>query len=183
MKHGVFVAGKRFLLISDDKEEYVQNIAKEVNDQILKITTTNPTLDSRACALLCALDQADDKYKEIAKNQRFAEKAKDVMTQADKHAKTIVELKNEIKNAKELNKKQLQEIADKNVEIKKLTNNVKELSSENEKLKEEIKRLKNQEKRPQENKPNFTKKPYYQNPVAKVNSPDKTKQMTFFENE
>lgn len=208
-KHTVFVAGKRFILLSDEKEEYVQKVAQEVNDAIIAITSANPTLDSRACAILCALDQADDKYKEIIKNQRFSQKAKDVMIQSEKHAKTVREMKNEIQKAKKLNEQQLHQIADKNVEIKSLSNKVKSiadeniaLKSENKKLKDEIEKLKNLQqssknidKKP-EKKINSTpvKKQPYQNPVAKSkNSTEKNKfslsdevvlnQMSLFENE
>lgn len=177
-KYAVYVAGKRFVLLSDDKEEYVQKIAKEVNDSIVNITAANPLLDSRACAILCALDYADDMYKEIIKNQRFAEKAKEVMTQSDKHAKTVRDLKAEIKKAKDLNETQLHQIADKNVEIKSLSNQVKEQADEILRLKEEISKLqekaKNEVKQPekQEKTASFADKKPFQNPVAKVKTPE-----------
>ena len=59
-KHTVFVAGRRFILLSDDKEDYVQNLAAEVDEAISKITLDNTTLDRRSAAILCALDYADD---------------------------------------------------------------------------------------------------------------------------
>ncbi len=197
-KHAVFVAGKRFILLSDDKAEYVNKIAQEINQEIIDLTASNPTLDGRACALLCALNQADDKYKEKMKNKRFSDKAKDIMVQSDKHAKTIIELKEEIKKAKALNETQLHQIADKNVEIKDLSNKVKETADENIKLKEEIKNLKKEieEIRKQQEKSTKAeekqektekvsektsekieekiKKQPFQNPVAKVKKPVKT---------
>ena len=175
-KHTVYVAGKRFILLSDEKEEYVQKVAQEVNDSIVAITASNPTLESRACAILSALNFADDKYKEVMKNQRFAEKAKEVMTQSDKHAKTVRDLKEEIQKAKKLNESQLHQIADKNVEIKNLTNQVKDLSSEISKLKEKLSMLQQKEEKPQQTNPNSmaNKKPF-QNPVAKGKMPENTK--------
>lgn len=95
-RHTVFVAGKRFVLLSDEKSEYVQKLAQEVNDSISKIAEENPSLESRACALLCALDYADDMYQEQKKNSRFVEEAKVVMTQSDAHAKKIVDLKSQL---------------------------------------------------------------------------------------
>jgi len=177
-KYAVFVAGKRFVLLSDDKQEYVEKIAKEVNDSIVNITAANPLLDSRACAILCALDYADDMYKEVLKNQRFADKAKEVMTQSDKHAKAVRELKEEIQKAKNLNETQLHQIADKNVEIKNLSNQVKEQADEILRLKEEIAKLKatpkTEEKKeaPQQGKVSFGDKKPFQNPVAKVKTPE-----------
>lgn len=140
-KHTVFVAGRRFILLSEEKKEYVEKVAQEVNDAIVAISSQNPTLDSRSCAILCALDQADDKYKEVLKNQRLSERATEVMKHSDKNAKSVKELKDEIKKAKTLNEKQLHQIADSNVEIKTLTEKVKENSSENAKLKEKNENL------------------------------------------
>ena len=173
-KYAVFVAGKRFVLLSDDKQEYVEKIAKEVNESIVNITAANPLLDSRACAILCALDYADDMYKEILKNQRFADKAKEVMNQSDKHAKTIRDLKEEIQKAKNLNETQLHQIADKNVEIKSLSNQVKEQADEIIKLKEEIAKLQEKQKNEaaQQKPVSFGDKKPFQNPVAKVKTPE-----------
>ena len=88
-KHTVFVAGKRFILLSEDKEEYVQKLASEVSKTINEIAETNPKMESRSCAILCALDYADDKYKEIQRNKSLNQKAKAVIENADKHAKEI----------------------------------------------------------------------------------------------
>lgn len=92
-KHTVFVAGKRFILLSDDKEEYVVKLAEEVSDTITKISSENPTLDRRSAALLCALDYADDVYKEKIRNKSLSDKAQPFIAQADKQAKQIRELK------------------------------------------------------------------------------------------
>ena len=95
-KHTVFVAGKRFILLSEDKEEYVQKLASEVSKTINEIAETNPKLESRSCAILCALDYADDKYKEIQRNKSLNQKAKAVIENADKHTKEIKDLKEKI---------------------------------------------------------------------------------------
>ena len=95
-KHTVFVAGKRFILLSEDKEEYVQKLASEVSKTINEIAETNPKMESRSCAILCALDYADDKYKEIQRNKSLNQKAKAVIENADKHAKEIKDLKEKI---------------------------------------------------------------------------------------
>lgn len=92
-KHTVFVAGKRFILLSDDKEEYVKKLAENVSDTIMKITAENPTLDRRSAALLCALDYADDMEKEKLRNKSLSDKAQPFIKQADEKAKQIKELK------------------------------------------------------------------------------------------
>ena len=95
-KHTVFVAGKRFILLSEDKEEYVQKLASEVSKTINEIAETNPKMESRSCAILCALDYADDKDKEIQRNKSLNQKAKAVIENADKHTKEIKDLKEKI---------------------------------------------------------------------------------------
>ncbi len=91
-KHTVFVAGKRFVLLSDDKEAYVKKLADNVSATITKIISENPTLDRRSAALLCALDYADDMEKEKLRNKSLSDKAQPFITQADKQAKQIREL-------------------------------------------------------------------------------------------
>lgn len=95
-KHTVFVAGKRFVLLSDDKQKYVQKLATEVGDAIAKISEQNPTLDRRSAAILCALDYADDKYKAMGKSKSISDKAQPLIAQADKQSKQLRELKDQI---------------------------------------------------------------------------------------
>ena len=112
-KHTVFVAGKHFILLSDDKSEYVERIAAEVNDAITKISVENPALDRRAAAILCALDYADDLHKEKKRTRSLSEKAQPFIAQADKQAKQIKELKDRL--------------SEKDSKIEKLQSEVKEL--------------------------------------------------------
>ena len=101
-KHSVFVAGKHFVLLSDDKDEYVQNLAKEVGDTINSISLQNPTLDRRSAAILCALDYADDKYKEIERAKRLTEKAQPLIAQADRQSKKLRELQKKLEEQQEI---------------------------------------------------------------------------------
>ena len=64
-----------------------------MSDTITKISSENPTLDRRSAALLCALDYADDVYKEKLRNKSLSDKAQPFIAQADKQAKQIRELK------------------------------------------------------------------------------------------
>ena len=118
-KHTVFVAGKRFILLSDDKEEYVKKLAEDVSNTILKIGAENPTLDRRSAALLCALDYADDLEKEKTRNKSLSNNAQPFIAQADKQAKQIRELKElvdkkdkEIARLTKLNEEEKKESAD-----------------------------------------------------------------------
>jgi cell division protein ZapA (FtsZ GTPase activity inhibitor) len=118
-KHTVFVAGKRFILLSDDKEDYVKKLAEDVSNTILRIGAENPTLDRRSAALLCALDYADDLEKEKSRNKTLSNNAQPFIAQADKQSKQIRELK-------ELIEKKDKEIA----ELKKQKEEVKKESAD-----------------------------------------------------
>ena len=92
-RHTVYVAGKHFVLLSEDKDAYVQKLAEEVSGAVAKIIEQNPTLDRRGAAILCAMDYADDKYKEIERNKSLNERAKPLIAQADRQSKQLKELK------------------------------------------------------------------------------------------
>ena len=111
-KHTVYVAGKRFVLLSDDKSEYVQDIALQVNDTINKISQENPTLGPRGAAILCALDYADDMRKEACRNKSLSEKAKPLISQADRQAKQLKEQKEKLSQKDEEIKKLKKELSD-----------------------------------------------------------------------
>lgn len=154
-KHTVFVAGKRFVLLSDDSEKYVRELASEVSDAITKIAAQNPGLDRRGAAILCALDYADDKYKEIENRKRLGDKAKPIIQQADKQSKQLRELKDRISQRE----KMIEELSDRAAELEKenkllaasydekekeferLNDTVEIKNAENRKLREELSAL------------------------------------------
>lgn len=134
-KHTVFVAGKRFVLLSDDKESYVQKLASEVSAAINKIIEENPTLDRRSSAILCALDYADDKYKAMGKSKSISDKAQPIIAQADKQSKQIKELKDQLSQRDRM-------IDNNNEELKKLRAAEKDRSDEIKRLEDELKAVK-----------------------------------------
>ncbi len=136
-KHTVFVAGKRFVLLSEDNTEYVTELAKEVNGEIKRISEENPTMESRSCAILCALDYADDKKKEIERSKRLSDNGKTVMLQADKHAKQIKELKEKLAKKEKEAEKLAGEISEQKAKIEKLLKDNKKFEETNIKLAEE----------------------------------------------
>lgn len=153
-KHTVFVAGKRFILLSDDSEDYVKKLAEEVSDTIQKIGAENPTLDRRSAALLCALDYADDMNKEKLRNKSLSDRAQPFINQADKQAKQIRELK-------ELLEKKDNEIE----ELNKLVNDMKKETAHElkaldapEEVKAEIAEEEKTEEQPKSEKPVGRKK-------------------------
>ncbi len=138
-KHTVFVAGKRFILLSDDKEDYVKKLAEDVSNTILRIGTENPTLDRRSAALLCALDYADDLEKEKSRNKSLSNNAQPFIAQADKQSKQLRELK-------ELIEKKDKEIA----ELKKQKEEVKKESADELKALDTAEPEKTEEEKPEE---------------------------------
>lgn len=162
-KHTVFVAGKRFILLSDDKEDYVKKLAEDVSETILKIGAENPTLDRRSAALLCALDYADDLEKEKLRNKSLSDSAQPFIAQADKQSKQIRELKEQIekkdKEIEELKKQKKEEEKESADELKTLDVSEEEKTEEKPVEKaEEIKSEDKTEEKPKTEKPMGRKK-------------------------
>ena len=133
-KHTVFIAGKRFVLVSDEKEAYVQSLASEVNNAIAKISEEIPALESKGCAVLCALNYADERNKEIQRNRSLSGNAKTVIDQADKQGRQLREMKEKLTRAEET----VKALNNHNIELEQ---SHKRLSNENELLREKIKEL------------------------------------------
>ncbi len=89
----VYVGGRRFNLVSSESEEYVKKIAKNVNDRLGVIAKTYSQLDARGCAVMAALDFADDEQRALGKKAELVHQANKILHQADKHSKQIIELK------------------------------------------------------------------------------------------
>lgn len=89
----VYVGGRRLVLVSSDSEENVQKIAQRVNERFDAVTRSYPQLDARGCAVLTALDFADDEQKALGKKAELIHQADKILKQADKHSKQIIELK------------------------------------------------------------------------------------------
>lgn len=89
----VYVGGRRLVLVSSDSEENIQKIAQRVNERFDAVTRAYPQLDARGCAVLTALDFADDEQKALGKKAELVHQADKILKQADKHSKLIIELK------------------------------------------------------------------------------------------
>lgn len=152
-KHTVFVAGKRFVLLSDDKENYVQKLASEVSAAITKIAESNPSLDRRSSAILCALDYADDKYKALGKNRSISDKAQPIIAQADKQGKQLKEMRDRMAQRDRMiedYKRQLDELKkvdrEQKDKLKKLTDTLDIREQELKTLKAQLEQLKTEQK-------------------------------------
>lgn len=94
-KIAVHVGGRRLVLVSHDNEEYVKKIAEKVNTRIQTISKAYSQLDARGCAVMAALDFADDEEKAIGKKGDVSHQADKILRQADKQSKQIINLKRE----------------------------------------------------------------------------------------
>ncbi len=136
-KHTVFIAGRRFVLISDEKEAYVRSLASEVNSAIEKISEEMPTLESKSCAVLCALNYADERNKEKQRNRSLSGNAKTVMNQADKQGKQLRELKEKLSRLEDT----VKALNNHNIELER---SHRQLIDENELLRETVSDLTHQ---------------------------------------
>lgn len=116
----VYVGGRRLVLISSESEDYIKNIAISVNERIDMVSKAYPQLDARGCAVMTALDYADDEKKALGKKAELVEQANKVLRQADKQSKQIIELK---KQNDELDKK-YDELSEKYEDLKKKNSNL-----------------------------------------------------------
>lgn len=116
----VYVGGRRLVLISSENEEYIKDTARKVNERIDAVSKAYPQLDARGCAVLTALDYADDEKRALGKKAELVAQANKVLRQADKQSKQIIELK---KQNSELDKK-YDELMEKFEDLKKKNSNL-----------------------------------------------------------
>ncbi len=133
-KHAVYIAGKRYVLLSEDNEEYVTALAAEVNESLKQISEEMPAVEPRSCAVLCAMNYADEKYKQIARNKSLSGNAKTVMIQADKQSKQIIELKEKLARSEET----VRMLNNHNIELER---NLKEITEKRENLSDLVEKL------------------------------------------
>lgn len=125
----VYVGGRKFTLVSADKEDYIKKIAESVNKRIEYIAKAYPQLDMRGCAVLAALDFADEEQKALGRKGDLASQADKVLRQADKQSKQIARLKEQnqqmleenarLKEAQEQLRQKYSELSDRYGELKK----------------------------------------------------------------
>lgn len=76
----VNILGRTYTLISEDDPEYVQRCAAHV-DKVMKDTAA-PTLSQVDCAVLSALNIADELYREKAREEELRRELMDLMNEA-----------------------------------------------------------------------------------------------------
>lgn len=148
----VYVGGRRLMLVSSENEEYIKDIAQKVNDRIDAVAKAYPQLDARGCAVMTALDYADDERKALCKKAELVEQANKVLRQADKQSKQIIELKNQ---NTELDKK-YDELLERYEDLKKKNSNLTAQYKELKKFLDKQISISAQNKKETEKKPEFS---------------------------
>lgn len=95
----VQIAGKNYVLITNDNEKYVQSIASEVDRHIIKNVKMLRQLDVKDCAVLAALDFCDEKNKSARKNRTYVDKADKIIIQTNDLNKQCSEYKEKLAEA------------------------------------------------------------------------------------
>ena len=75
----VQIDGRSYVVITEDDEAYVKEIAERVSESLLRASRSGKNLDVRDCAILVALDFCDDSMKEKRHNKDLIEKADQIM--------------------------------------------------------------------------------------------------------
>ena len=96
-KQIVFVGGKRFTIITDESEEYMNNIVERLDTRLRSIISTNPKLDKDSAALLASLDYCDEEYKIRKKLDENKEQMKQYLSEITRLHMEIDSLKREKK--------------------------------------------------------------------------------------
>lgn len=106
------INGSRYTIVTDDAPEYVEELGELVDSEIRAVSTKNPSLSSVQCAVLVALNQADDCKKATATADNLRAQIKDYLEdsararmEVDVARREIERLNREISNLRQkLNK-------------------------------------------------------------------------------
>ncbi len=98
-KTEVIIAGKRFMIMSDDEPEYLRKVSNSVDESIRNLISTNKGMSIESAAILSALKFCDDihKMKDIPKT--IDEKDR-LMQQIVEYSKELSEIGKENKGLK-----------------------------------------------------------------------------------
>ncbi len=104
----VFIAGAPYVIATSDPEEYVEQLAAELDNSIHEAMAENPSVSVTKAAVFCALDYLDRSKKSTgsADNMRsqiteyLADAAKAKM-EADEARREVERLKREVQELKE----------------------------------------------------------------------------------
>ncbi|MBR2133353.1 MAG: cell division protein ZapA [Eubacterium sp.] len=78
----VRIGGASYTIVTEDDEEYVENLAEAVDKNIKEVCNSNPSLSVTQAAVLVALDQADACKKASASSDNLRVQIKDYLEES-----------------------------------------------------------------------------------------------------
>lgn len=99
----ITVGGVEYSIITDDDVAYVQDLAREVDSVLAKITKGNPRLSSTQAAVLAVLGFADECKKASADADRLREQIKDYLDDASNAKSKADKARHELETVKKQN--------------------------------------------------------------------------------
>ena len=78
----VRIGGASYTIVTEDDEEYVENLAESVDRDIKSVCNANPSLSVTQAAVLVALDQADACKKATAASDNLRVQIKDYLEES-----------------------------------------------------------------------------------------------------
>ena len=124
----VQIDGRSYVVITEDDEAYVTEIAESVSESLLRASRSGKNLDVRDCAILVALDYCDDSKKEKRRNRELIEKADQIMQHTNELNKKCTDYKSMLTDA-------INENTRLSKRIRALEDQLRVLSKDNERLK------------------------------------------------
>lgn len=100
----VNIGGKSFRIISDEKPEYLSDVADRVDKSISAMLFSNPSLTYEKAAVLAALKFCDDATKKEISENNIKEESSQQITEEDNLRKQVVEYSNELSKLTKENK-------------------------------------------------------------------------------
>lgn len=94
------VCGSEYVIASTDSEEYVQGLAKRLDEEMLAFLEKNPTASVTTAAVLTALDYMDEKEKASSGADNMRSQIKDYLEDAAKAKMEAEEARRALADAK-----------------------------------------------------------------------------------
>ena len=91
----VTVGGLKYTLLATEGEDYVHRVADYVNDK-LKATTGQGGISQMDCAILTAINIADDRFKEQEASENLRRQIKELLEESARLKLELSEAKREI---------------------------------------------------------------------------------------
>ena len=103
------IAGAPYVISTTDSEEYVERLAKKLDEDITNVMANNPSLTVTRAAVFCALEYLDDYTKSIGSADNMRSQIKDYLADAakaklatDEARREVARLQKELQALKEL---------------------------------------------------------------------------------